>query len=42
MRQGKLVEVAPVDEIFAAPADPYTASLLAAVPKPLPRRLRAS
>ena len=29
MRQGKLVEVAPVDEIFAAPADPYTASLLA-------------
>jgi ABC-type oligopeptide transport system ATPase subunit len=42
MRHGELVEVAPVDEIFAAPAHPYTASLLAAVPQPLPRRLRAN
>lgn len=33
MRAGKIVEDAPVDEIFHAPKDPYTADLLRAVPR---------
>jgi ABC-type dipeptide/oligopeptide/nickel transport system ATPase component len=33
MRAGKIVENAPVDEIFHAPKDPYTAELLRAVPR---------
>ena len=33
MRAGKIVEDAPVDTIFHAPADPYTAELLRAVPR---------
>ncbi len=33
MRAGKIVEDAPVDEIFHAPKDPYTAELLRAVPR---------
>jgi oligopeptide transport system ATP-binding protein len=32
--RGRLVEVAPCDELFAAPAHPYTRALLAAVPNP--------
>ena len=37
MRAGSLVEAAPVDQLFRAPAHPYTAELLRAVP-----RIRAS
>jgi len=37
MYVGKLVEVAPTDEIFADPQHPYTEALLSAVPKPDPR-----
>ncbi len=33
MRAGKIVEDAPVDRIFHAPSDPYTAELLRAVPR---------
>ena len=33
MRAGRIVEDAPVDRIFRAPADPYTAELLRAVPR---------
>ncbi|GAA5163701.1 ATP-binding cassette domain-containing protein [Ornithinimicrobium tianjinense] len=32
MRRGQLVEVAPTEQLFAAPEHPYTRSLLAAVP----------
>lgn len=32
MRQGRLVETGTTDDIFAAPADPYTKELLAAIP----------
>ena len=33
MREGRLVEDAPVERLFAAPAHPYTAELLRAVPR---------
>ena len=33
MRAGRIVEDAPVDRIFHAPQDPYTAELLRAVPR---------
>ncbi len=42
MRAGELVELAPADEIYARPAHPYTAELLAAVPLPDPRRRRVA
>ena len=37
MYLGALVELAEVDEIYAAPAHPYTVALLSAVPDPNPR-----
>jgi ABC-type oligopeptide transport system ATPase subunit len=35
---GRIVEVATVDDLFRRPRHPYTVSLLAAVPIPVPRR----
>ncbi|GAA2147442.1 ABC transporter ATP-binding protein [Kitasatospora kazusensis] len=32
MRQGRIVELGPVDEVYTAPQHPYTRTLLAAVP----------
>jgi oligopeptide/dipeptide ABC transporter ATP-binding protein len=40
MYLGRIVESAPVDRFFAAPAHPYSQALLAAVPKPDPRGRR--
>ena len=39
MYTGKLVEDAPIDALFAAPRHPYTAGLLASVPRVRPDRL---
>ena len=41
MYRGKLVEVAPTQELFANPLHPYTKSLLSAIPIPDPRLERA-
>jgi peptide/nickel transport system ATP-binding protein len=38
MYLGKLCEVAPSDALFATPAHPYTAALMAAIPEPDPDR----
>jgi peptide/nickel transport system ATP-binding protein len=38
MCRGRLVEIGPREAIFAAPAHPYTRSLLASVPEPDPDR----
>jgi len=37
---GRIVETAPCDELFAAPAHPYTRALLRSVPMPDPRGAR--
>lgn len=37
MYVGKLVEMAPTEEIFSAPKHPYTAALMSSVPEPDPR-----
>ena len=36
MRRGRIVELAPAPQIFAAPQHPYTRILLSAVPSPDP------
>jgi peptide/nickel transport system ATP-binding protein len=41
MHEGKIVEQGPADRICERPTDPYTKSLLAAVPVPDPRESRA-
>jgi ABC-type dipeptide/oligopeptide/nickel transport system ATPase component len=35
MREGRVLESAPVDRLFADPKDPYTRELLEAIPRPL-------
>ena len=37
MYVGKLVEMAPTEDIFSAPKHPYTAALMSSVPEPDPR-----
>jgi peptide/nickel transport system ATP-binding protein len=41
MHDGKIVEQGPADQVCERPSDPYTKSLLAAVPVPDPRESRA-
>ena len=41
MHDGKIVEQGPADRVCEQPADPYTKTLLAAVPVPDPRESRA-
>jgi oligopeptide transport system ATP-binding protein len=41
MENGKIVETGPADEVYGNPRHEYTKALLAAVPVPDPRRMRA-
>ena len=41
MQRGRLVEEGPAEEVYERPKDPYTQALLAAVPLPDPRAMRA-
>ncbi|MEK8129247.1 dipeptide ABC transporter ATP-binding protein [Paenibacillus filicis] len=40
MYLGKLVEIAPSEELFLRPAHPYTQALIASIPQPGPGRVR--
>jgi ABC-type oligopeptide transport system ATPase subunit len=40
MKDGKLVETGPAEEVYERPQEPYTKALLAAVPVPDPRRMQ--
>ena len=42
MQRGRIVELGPSDDLFAAPQEEYTRRLLAAIPSPIPRSLRVA
>jgi len=41
MYLGRIVELAPAEELYAQPRHPYTRTLIAAIPEPEPRAIRA-
>jgi peptide/nickel transport system ATP-binding protein len=41
MYLGRLVEIGPVDDVYGAPAHPYTQALISAIPIPDPKKERA-